>query len=213
MIRPGAYLSLASSADHVARAILIGAKKRTSTLRFLWLSGLGRIEGRLWTVGIPRHAVHTRQLLVVIRAIPIARPLPHVPRHIIKTVAVRRKPPDCCDPYVVVFSGVLVWKVTLKRIGHPLSFWSKRIAPYKWLSGQSTSCRKFPFSFGRQSLPGPLGVSRSILIRDLHDRVVRLSLDTGSGAQGVAPVRAGNIRPPLVMIIQGNFMVRGRENH
>src|SRR5580658_1002914 len=213
MIRPGAYLSLASSADHVARAILIGAKKRTSTLRFLWLSGLGRIEGRLWTVGITRHAVHTRQLLVVIRAIPIARPLPHVPRHIIKTVAVRRKPPDCRDPHVVVFSRVLVWKMTLKRIGHPLSFWPKLIPPDKWLSSQSTACREFPFGLGWQSLTGPFRISRSILVGDVHHRIVPLSLNAGSRAQRVVPVRARNIRPPLIMIIQGDFMVRRRENH
>src|SRR5580658_2259811 len=103
VIRSSAHLAFAPSAHHVARAILIGAQERTSPLSFLPFVRFARVVGRSRALGISRYAGHIHQLLVVIRAIPIARPLPHIPGHIIKTVAVRWKTPDCCDPRDVVF--------------------------------------------------------------------------------------------------------------
>src|SRR5277367_2394572 len=116
MIRAGANFSLTSSAHHVARAILIGAQERASPLSFLWLGRLGRIVGRLRTLGISRNAARSHQLRVVIRPIPITRPLPHVPGHVVEAVAVRRKPPHCSYADIFVLTRVLVGKMTLKGI-------------------------------------------------------------------------------------------------
>ena len=74
----GADFALAARANHVARAELIGAEKRPAAMHpFLHarFSGIERV-GR--TLRVARDAADRRQLTVVVRAIPIADPLPDV---------------------------------------------------------------------------------------------------------------------------------------
>src|SRR5882672_402585 len=129
-----ADLALTPRADHIARTILIRAQKRASAMRFLSLIRFGRVERRIRPLRISRHVTGIRQLAVVVRPIPVARPLPHVPRHVIKTVTVRWESGNCGDPYVAVFPRVLNWKSALKSIRHPPSVWPERIAPNKWFA-------------------------------------------------------------------------------
>src|SRR5271165_7199010 len=114
MVRASANLALASRAHHIARAILIGAQERASALGLLWLGGFGGVQSRLRALGVSRNGARRHQLRVVIRPIPITGPLPHVPRHVVEAVTVRRKAPYCGYPNIFILTRVLVGKMTLK---------------------------------------------------------------------------------------------------
>src|SRR6185312_14998583 len=75
-------LSLSARSDHVARAVLACAKKRATPLHVLRYARLIRIEGARRPLGIVSDSPR-RQPCVVIRAIPIIYPLPHVTGHVI----------------------------------------------------------------------------------------------------------------------------------
>src|SRR5580704_2784348 len=111
---------------------------------FLPLIRFGRIERRLRAFRVSRYTSRFDQLLVIIRTIPVARPLPNVTGHIVKSVTVRWKPSGSAYPDVMVFPGILNRKLTLKGVRHPLSIWAKFI-PKKWLARQSAAGREFPF--------------------------------------------------------------------
>src|SRR6185436_18129131 len=78
MIRSRVQHSLAASSRDVARAVLVGAKKRPSTMHTLLHSWFIRVE----TVGGPfrvhRDLASGRHGLIVIRTVPIGSPLPHI---------------------------------------------------------------------------------------------------------------------------------------
>src|SRR5580704_2185659 len=110
-------------------------------LPFVWFAGIVRC---LRTLRISCYPARIRQLLVVIRPIPVARPLPYVSRHIIKAVAVRRESRGSADSHIVVFPGVPNRKLTLKGICHPLTAGTKLVSPNILFSTQTTSRREFP---------------------------------------------------------------------
>ena len=88
MIRAGVDLPFAARADDVTRAVLVVAKKRAAAMHAFFLVRLGRIEWRIRTLGIVCDAAFVGQRLVVIRAIPITTPLPHITGHVVETVTV-----------------------------------------------------------------------------------------------------------------------------
>ena len=54
---------------------------------------------------------------------------------------------------VSIVTVVMVWKMTLMSVGHPLSCRTKLVAPYEWLSRKPAPRCELPFSFGWQALP------------------------------------------------------------
>src|SRR5262245_11113914 len=70
-------------AHDIPRAILIRAEERASPVHFLSLIGLGRIVGDRRPLRIARHSSGRGELPVVIGPIPIARPLPDIPGHVV----------------------------------------------------------------------------------------------------------------------------------
>src|SRR6266545_4473410 len=97
MIAPGGEFTFAPRADHVARAILVSAKKRAAALHALGharFSGIKTVRG---TAGITGDTARGEKRFVVVGAIPIGAPLPDVARQIVKAVAIRRKLRDRRD--------------------------------------------------------------------------------------------------------------------
>ena len=150
---------------------------------------------------------------VVVGAIPVAHPLPDVPGHVIEAVAVRRKLRDRRDARERVRAGVVIGKVPLMRVRHPLAALAELIAPRKELPGQAAARRKLPFRFGRQTLAGPLRIRQRIRVRDVHDGKALLPLDRALRTERMAPARAVDVRPPLIRIGERNGMVGRGKDH
>src|SRR6185437_11806202 len=129
VIAATADFALAARAHHVARAILVCAKKRATAQNTFLLSGLRRIERRIRPPRITRHAAGLGELRVIIRPIPIAAPFPNVTGHIEQAVAICRKLRDRRDARKPVLAGILNWKLSLKNIRHPFAAWFQFVAP------------------------------------------------------------------------------------
>src|SRR5439155_4814378 len=212
MIGPSVDFAFAACADDVARAILLVAKKRATAMDALLLVRLSRIKWRVRPLRVARHSTFVRQRLVVIRAIPIATPFPDVAGHVVKTVAVWRKRFHRCDAFVTVFARILHWKFSLPRVGHPFSAGTKIIAPDVRFSLQPAARRKFKLRFGRQTFTCPFRISFCVRVRDVHDRIVLLAFDVALRPKWMTPVRAFHVGPPLIMIVEWNFLIRRRED-
>src|SRR5436853_3209994 len=78
MIAPGADFAFASCPDHIARAVLVGAEERAAAVDALFFGRLARIKAALRPLRIAHHASGPRELIVIIRPIPIVAPFPHV---------------------------------------------------------------------------------------------------------------------------------------
>src|SRR6266576_6430966 len=97
MIAAGAHLSFAASADHVARAILIRAKERTSPMDAFLLAGLKRVERDIRPLWVVRKTTLLSQLRVIVGPIPIAAPFPDVAADVVQAVAIWRELRHGCD--------------------------------------------------------------------------------------------------------------------
>src|SRR5262252_711632 len=84
MIGSRAELSFPTRADHVPRAVLVGTEKRSAAMDLLRLARLGRIERRARPARIARNGARGHELCVVVRAIPVARPLPGIAGHVVE---------------------------------------------------------------------------------------------------------------------------------
>src|SRR5262245_40246452 len=108
-------LALAARADHVARAVLLGAEKRAAAVHALGHSGLGWIGRRVRAARILRNA-RARELRVVVRPVPVARPLPDVAGDVEESVVVGGIGRHLRDAAVGVGVRVLVGEVALVRV-------------------------------------------------------------------------------------------------
>src|SRR4029077_20369167 len=178
----------------------------------LFLIRLGRIEWRIRPLRILRDATFVSQDRIIIGAIPIAAPFPDIPRHVVNTVTVWRKRFHWCDSSIAILARIFNWKFSLPSIRHPFSARAKLIAPYIDFSRQTAACREFKLGFGRQTFARPVCVSFRIRISDVYDGIISLALQVGVRSSWMAPVSAFHIAPPLVMIVQRNFLIGGREN-
>src|SRR5215211_2283554 len=129
MIRSRVDFAFAASADDVARAILLIAKKGAAAMDPLLLVRLSRVKWRVRPLWIGRDSTFICERLVVIRAIPIAAPFPYIAGHVVETVAIWRKRFHRRDAFVTVFARILHWKFSLPRVGHPFAAGTKIIAP------------------------------------------------------------------------------------
>src|ERR1700757_1419504 len=100
-------LALASSSDHVARAVLIRAQKRTPAVDLFLFGRFRGIEGSFRAFRIARHSANLGELSVVVRAIPVGGPLPNVPGHVIKPVTIGQEVADGGDANETVSAGIL----------------------------------------------------------------------------------------------------------
>src|ERR1700743_681317 len=72
-------LALAAGSNHVPRTVLAGAQKRSPTLHMLGDTGVFRVKSTHRPLGIANHSLR-RQLSIVVGAIPVTSPLPHIAR-------------------------------------------------------------------------------------------------------------------------------------
>src|SRR5215472_16912473 len=194
MIGAGRDLALASRTDDVAGAVLISAEKRSTTLNSLRLIWFGGIERGIWSSRIACHPISCRQLLVIVRAVPVARPLPDIPRHVVESVLIRWILGYWGNANESIFARITHWKVTLVSVRHPIVFWTKLIAPHKGLS-----C--------------PLRVGLGVGVRDVHDWIVIFAFDIALWSERMVPVRTPHVIPPSELVVQRNGMVGGRKHY
>src|SRR5262245_40015612 len=83
-------LALPSRADHVPRAILIRAEERSAAVDTFLFGGLGRVERCAGAGGVAREPAR-RERAVIVRAIPIAAPLPDIAGHVVQPVRIGRE--------------------------------------------------------------------------------------------------------------------------
>src|ERR1700752_2126348 len=102
-------------------------------MHLLLLIGVGGVERAVRPLRITDHSASGRQFLVVVWTIPVARPLPYVSRHVIETIWVGRILRNGSRPGPPILTRVLIGKVPLMGVGHPLAARTKRIAPDKRL--------------------------------------------------------------------------------
>src|SRR4029077_13908428 len=177
MVRARIGLALPAAACDVARAILIGAEERAASVHFLFYTGLAGIETVRRPLRIARERSLRNQRLIVVVAIPVAGPFPHVAGHVVESVGVRRERGNRGSTLVAVFFRILVWKMPLEGVRHELAAWLQLIAPGVGLSFQPAALREFVFSFLRQALAGPFCVGQHVFIGDVHDRILPAILD------------------------------------
>ena len=137
-------------------------------------AGIERVGRSLRVAG---DAADRRQLPVVVRAIPIADPLPHVAGDVMEPVAVRGELRHWRESRERIRAGIVIGKVTLMAVGHPPIRDLERIAPGEELPRQAAARRKFPFRFRRQPLAGPPRIRERVFIRHVNDRPSILPLD------------------------------------
>src|SRR5215469_3284791 len=177
MIRTRRDLALASCSDDVAGTVLISAEKRSAALNFLRLIWFGRIKRGIGSLRIACRPTGDRQLLVIVRAVPVSCPLPHVPSHVVKSVSIGWVLRHRCNADKSIFASVVYWKVSLVSVRHPLVMRTKLIAPHKRLSRRPSTCGKFPLCLSWQSLSSPFCESLSVGVCDVHDWIVILAPD------------------------------------
>src|SRR5271169_2899087 len=212
MIGPSGNFAFASCAHYIARAVLVSAQKRSAAVNFLFFVRLRGIKRRVRPLRISRHASCDCQLLVVVRAIPVTGPLPHIACHVIQAVTIRRKLRNWSNPRVPVVSGIGVGKMSLVCVGHPLSARPEFVAPRVALSRETSACRKFPLRFRGQTLPRPLGIGQGVRIGHLDDWIFFTTLEIGVRTFGVTPVRSLYEGPPFVRVVKRHGMSWRRKN-
>src|SRR3954468_11752201 len=101
----------------------------------------------------------------------VGRPLPHVPRHVVEAVAVRRERPDRGRTLKPVELQVLPRELALPGVRHRLAVGEVLVAPGERRALEAAAGRELPLGFGRQLLAGPLGMRLRV------DSVRRVPLD------------------------------------
>src|ERR1700676_4129853 len=103
---------------------------------------------------------------------PVTSPFPHVARHVIQTVAVRRERSDRGSPLIAVLEQVLPGKLSLPTVGHRLAAGRMLIAPRIFLSIKSATSSKLPLRFGRKFFSCPACIGFGVLISNVHHWVL-----------------------------------------
>src|SRR5215469_1269667 len=134
MIRASVNLTFAACADDVAGTILLIAKKRAAAMNAFLFVRLRRIGRRIWSLWITRDSAFVCKRLVIVRAIPVTAPFPHVAGHVINTVPIWWKRFHGRNPGVTVFASIFHWKFPLPGVGHPFAAGAKFVAPHIHLS-------------------------------------------------------------------------------
>src|SRR5271170_3408276 len=83
VIRSRADFAFTPRPHDIARAVLIGAEERSAAMNFFRLTGFIRIIRRIRPSRIASNGASCGQFLVIVWTIPIIRPLPNIPSHVI----------------------------------------------------------------------------------------------------------------------------------
>src|SRR5438874_2291145 len=78
---------------------------------------------------------------------------------------------------------------------------------------QTAARGKFKLRFSWQMFARPFRVSLRVGIRGLHHRIIALAFDVALRPERVPPVRAFDVAPPLIVIVERNFAVGRREDY
>src|ERR1700733_2865361 len=170
------------------------------------MARLRRIVRGFRSLRIARDTV-SFELLIVVGAIPIAGPLPDISCHVEETVSIWRELCDRSDSRVSILSSVFVRKMTLVSIGHPFAFGAELIAPDIWLTCKAAASSELPFSFRGKTLTCPFRVGKSVLIGDMNNGIVLLANDAALRTEWVTPICAGDVGPPLIVVVERNGMI------
>src|SRR3981081_4445231 len=116
----------------VAAAIVRRAQMRAALKHLAWNPDLRltRVVARgLWPAArVFRNAARLRRIGFVLLRIPISRPFPDIPDHVVDAVAVRRKGRDRRGALETVSGEVHVREITLPGIRHVLGTTGLRVA-------------------------------------------------------------------------------------
>src|ERR1700677_1791914 len=140
---------------------------------FFLLTGFGWIVSRIGPLRVARNS-HCCELLVIIRTVPVAGPLPDVSRHIIEAISIRSKFGNWGYSGIAVGPCIFVGKMTLMRVGHPFPIGAELISPDKRLASKTAARGELPFRFRGDSLAGPFCIRQGVFISDLNDRIIAL---------------------------------------
>jgi hypothetical protein len=103
---------------------------------------------------------------------------------------------------VTVFAGILVRKISLEGVGHPLSVWPKLIAPHIRFARKATTRSKLPLRLGGKSLASPFCVGFGVFIGNVHNRIFIAAFETGFRALWMFPVGPAYVGPPLEVVVE-----------
>src|SRR5580704_9234597 len=125
--------------QHLARDSDV-RKRRIVALLFPTAARVFGNAARLWRIGL------------VLRRVPVHRPLPDIADHVVEAVAVRREGANRRGALVTVRVQVLPWKFTLPGIGHVRAAGREFVAPGKLGAVEAAPRSELPLGFGRQIL-------------------------------------------------------------
>src|SRR5271170_5805663 len=105
------------------------------------------IGALLGSTRIDRHSAG-RPSTIRAGRVPVATPLPKIPRHVEQPIAVRRKRLHGGSALKAVRRQVLVRKISLPNVRLRLIIRKRRVAPNKMLSVGAATRRELPLGFG-----------------------------------------------------------------
>lgn len=200
------------------------AKKRATTNDLLRDRGFFRIKrvfrpNRIHTTfRLTGNRLSRRGVLAIgIRPVIVGGPLPDIAGHVIEACERRREGFDGGCAAEAVGGEVGKGEVALPGIGdgfaRGIGLVNGGITPGEDLFFLRTRSRGgLPFGLSRESLARPLGISNSIIPRDLHHGIVEAAIDIGVRPFRVFPTRPGDPIPPGAEVSRS--VCRGRaEDH
>ena len=79
---------------------------------------------------------------------------------------------------------------------------TKVVAPGVQLAGEAAARGELPLGFGRQPLARPVRVGHRVVVGDVDDRVLLAPANRCCPGLRVAPVRAGLVAPPRLVVVE-----------
>src|SRR5689334_2585567 len=137
----------------VAAAVIRRAQMRAALQHFARDADLG-LAGVVALLLAPaarvlRNAARLGGVGMVARLVPVRRPLPDIPDHVVEAIAVRRERPDWRGALVAVGLQVLVREGPLPGIGHLPAAGDEFIAPGEFGAVAAAARGELPLRFGR----------------------------------------------------------------
>ena len=176
--------------DHAPRDVLAGLA------RVVALVGRGHAR-------VGRDAARARDLVGVARHVPVGRPLPDVPGHVVEAVAVRREAPDRRGPLVAVELQVLPRELALPACSPSPSRRGSARRPRRTRRPRARRARRTP-TRPRSAAPCPPRPRRPR--RPRRRRATTgwcvAAVDRRPLAAGPLPERARDVRPPVAVVVE-----------
>src|SRR5262245_183031 len=108
--------------------------------------------------------------------IPVARPLPNVTDHVVKSVPIGWEAAYRRDACITVLFSIIDRKDALPGIGDGLAILIEGLTPVLTLVA-AAACGVFPLRLGRKFTSEPVSIRKRILISDMDDGMVLRSFD------------------------------------